>query len=77
MSMAIVAPSAAICASERSTKMTPALDHVHTEVGVDAGEDEARGERCSEELGDLPDRQLSHYRVAPVSLSAEASRFTS
>ena len=42
-----------------------ALDDVHAEIGVDPGQDEAGGERRRQELGDLPDGQISHHRPLP------------
>ena len=50
--MAIVAPSAAICASEIHENDAP-LDDMNAQIGVDAGQDEAGGERRRQEFGDL------------------------
>ena len=47
-----------------------ALDHVHAEVGVDAGEDEAGHERRGQELQD----GRVHHSARPVSLIAATSR---
>ena len=49
-----------------------ALDDVHAEIGVDAGQDQAGDERRRQELEDLPDREIAHYLRRPVSLIADA-----
>ena len=52
----------------------PALDDVHAEVGVDAGQDQARDERRREEL---ENRHVHRGYFAPVALIASTSRLTS
>ena len=47
-----------------------ALDHVHAQVGVDAGEDEAGHERRGQEL---QDGEIRVHQRAPVSLMAATS----
>ena len=49
----------------------PALDDVHAQVGVDAGQDQAGDERRGQELDDLHERQVSHRYVASPALSAD------
>ena len=60
-SSAIVAPERRDLGEREIDEDDPPLDHVHAEVGVNAGQDQAGRERRGEELQD-DDESIAHLR---------------